>query len=262
MPGTARDLVRQAVNVLAVLAVIAVNALANALPLYGRTTGEISDGFPILFVPAGYVFGIWGLIYLGLVGFALYQARPRERANLRLRRVGYLFALSCAANIAWLFAWHALRLPLSLAVMLALLALLILIYLRLGSGREEVPRAERLLVRLPFSLYLGWITVATVANASALLYSLGWDGWGLSDATWTILMLAAATAIGTLVLVTRRDLAFNLVLVWAFVGIFVAQQGHPPVAGAALAAARVVLVLVLLSAFRTPDAPGGALQGG
>ena len=101
-----KDVVRQWLNVLAVLATLVVNGLANALPLNGQNTGAISDRFHVYFVPAGYVFAIWGIIYLGLIGFAIYQVLPAQRENPRLRRSGYSFALSCAANIIWLFLWH------------------------------------------------------------------------------------------------------------------------------------------------------------
>jgi hypothetical protein len=239
---------------LALLATVAVNALANTLPLGGRTTGEISDSFAILFVPAGYVFSIWGVIYAGLLGYAIYQALPSQRGNLRLARSGYLFVLSSLANVAWLFAWHFGYTPLSLLVMLVLLSLLITIYLRLEIGRRQVSRAESLLVRLPFSLYLGWITVATVANASAALYSLGWDGLGLTPQTWALIMLFVAAAIGGIVSLTRRDLAFNLVLVWAFTGIAVKQQGVPAVATGALLAAMLVVVMLLAAFLVRPGA--------
>ena len=134
--GTHAD--RRVVVVLAVVATIGVNGLANALTLNGLTTGEISDRFRVYFMPAGYVFSIWGLIYLGLILFAIYQARPAQRNNPCLERVGYLFALSCGANGAWLFLWHHEQFPLALIAMFSLLGLLIAIYLRLGIRRGAV----------------------------------------------------------------------------------------------------------------------------
>lgn len=228
-----KDKVRQWINVLAVIATIAVNGLANALPLNGQTTGEISDRFEVYFVPAGYVFSIWGLIYLGLLLFAVYQVLPGQRENPRLRRVGYLFPLSCVANVAWLFLWHYEYFVGTLVAMLALLGLLIAIYLRLGIGREVVPAAERWLVRVPFSIYLGWVTVATVANVTSLLDYLNWGGWGISEEIWAVIMLAAATAIAWAVGLTRGDIAYLLVIVWAFAGIAVKHSGTPLVAIAA-----------------------------
>lgn len=159
--------------------VIMVNALASALLINGRTTDEISDRFDTFFVPTGYVFSIWGLIYLALIGFAVYRALPGQRDNPRLRRVSYLFALSCAANVAWILLWHYERFPLTLVAMVALLTLLIGMYLRLDIGRTAVPAAERWLVRVPSSIYPGWITVATIGNVTQLLDYLNWGAWGI-----------------------------------------------------------------------------------
>jgi len=208
-----RNTLRQAVNVVAVIATLIVNGLASALPLNGLTTGEISDRFQVYFVPAGYVFSIWGVIYLGLILFAIYQALPAQRDNPRLARVGYLFVLNCVANTAWLFLWHYEQFAWTIVAMLTLLGSLIAIYLRLGIGRVAVAPAERWLVHTPFSIYLGWITVATIANATSLLDYWGWGGWGLADTLWAVIMLAAGVAIAAAMRLTRRDVAYVLVLV-------------------------------------------------
>ena len=245
-----KDTLRQTINVLAVVVTIAINGLANALPLNGLTTGEISDRFQVYFVPAGYVFSIWGLIYLALIAFAIYQALPARRENPRLRRVGYLFAASCLANVAWLFLWHYEIFPLTLAAMVALLLCLIGIYLRLGIGRVRVPAAERWLVRVPFSIYLGWITVATIANVTSVLDYANWSGWGISPEAWTVIMLVAATGIASAVSLTRGDVAYMLVIVWAFAGIGVKHAGTPVVATAAWAATAAVAVMLVVGAVR------------
>lgn len=254
-------LARQIANVTAVLATIAMNGLANALPLNGQLTGEISDRFQVFFVPAGYVFSIWGLIYLGLIAFAVYQALPAQRSNPRLQSLGYLFALSCAANIGWLVAWHYEQFMLSMLLMLALLALLIACYLRLEIGRRQVPAGERWLVQAPFSIYLGWITVATIANATALLDYLKWSGWGISPAAWAAIMLAAAVLVTAAVWFTRRDSAYALVIIWALIGIAVKHGGTPLVAYSAWAATAAV-VLMLVSGFVLPKASKPGLAGG
>lgn len=242
-----KDIVRQWVNVAALVVVLVVNGLANALPINAQTTGAISDRFEIFFVPAGYVFSIWGLIYLALIGFVVYQALPGQRENPRLRRVGYLFALSCAANVAWIFLWHYEQFPLTLVAMVVLLVSLIAIYLRLGIGRTPVSAAERWLVRVTFSIYLGWITVATIANVTQVLDYLNWGAWGIGAETWTVIMLATATIITAAVLFTRGDVAYALVIVWAVVGIAVKHADATIVTTAAWAAAGAV---VLLSAVR------------
>jgi benzodiazapine receptor len=241
-----KDTVRQVVNVLAVIAVIVVNGLANALPLNGQTQGEISDRFDVFFVPAGYAFSIWGLIYAGLIAFAVYQALPTQRENARLRRVDYLFALSCVANITWLFLWHYELFLLTLVAMLALLLLLIAIYLRLDIGRAQVGGVERWLVDVPFSVYLGWITVATIANVTVVLDYLDWNGWGISPQAWTVIMLFVGLVIATAMSLTRGDVAYSLVLTWAYAGIAVKHQDTPVVAITAwVTAALIGLMLVI-----------------
>jgi hypothetical protein len=241
--------VRQVVNVVAVLVTLVVNGLANGLPLNGQTTGEISDRFDVYFVPAGYVFSIWGVIYLALIAFAIYQALPSQKDNPRLRRVGYLFALSCAANVTWLFLWHFELFSLAMAAIVALLLLLIAIYVRLEIGRTTVSTAEMWLVRVPFSIYLGWVTVAVIANASSWLDYVGWGGWGISPEAWTVIMLAVATALTAGVAFTRGDVAYGLVAVWAFVGIGVKHAGTPVVSTTAWGAAVVAAVVTLLGAW-------------
>jgi hypothetical protein len=243
-----KDIVRQWINVVALLAVVVVNALANILPINGLNTGEISDRFQVYFVPAGYVFSIWGLIYLALAAFTLYQALPAQRENALLRRVGYLFALSSVANVAWILLWHYEVFPLTIIAMLALLVTLIATYLRLGTGRGRASTAEKWLVQVPFSIYLGWITVATIANATSLLDYLNWGGWGIGPQAWAVIMLGAAVVIGSLVSLTRGDVAYMLVLVWAFAGIAVKHAGTPLVAIAAWVAAGAIALMTVVGA--------------
>lgn len=244
-----KDTLRQSANLLAVIATIVINGLANALPLNGQTTGEISDRFQVYFVPAGYVFSIWGLIYLALVAFAIYQALPSQRDNPRLRSIGYLFAVSCLANIAWLFLWHYEVFPLTLVAMVALLLLLIAIYLRLDIGHARVPATEKWLVHVPFSIYLGWITVATIANVTSLLDYLKWSGWGISPEAWTVIMLVAGVGIASAVSLTRGDVAYMLVIVWAFAGIAIKHAGTPVVATAAWVTMVLVVLMLVVGLF-------------
>lgn len=246
-----RDMVRQIVVLLSTLGVLAVNGLANALPLNGQRTGEISDRFDVYFVPAGYVFSIWGLIYLGLLAYSIYQVMPSQRENPRLQRTGWLYVLSCAANIAWLFLWHYEVFTFTLLAMGILLLSLIAIYLLLDTGRSRVSAAETWLVRVPFSIYLGWITVATIANVTSLLDYLSWGGWGISPEAWTILMLLVGTLIASAVSITRGDVAYIAVIIWAFVGIAVKHSDTPLVAIPAGFAAGFVLGTLLLGVPRT-----------
>ena len=247
--GDRKDVVRQGANIVALIVTIFFNVLAVTLPLAGRSTGDIADSFPVLVIPAGYVFSIWSLIYLALTVFVVYQALPSQRDNPRLRRVGYLFVISCAFNVLWLFAWHYLQIGVSLVLMLGLLATLILIYERLGIGKSEVSSAEAWAVRAPFSLYLGWITVATVTNVGVLLYDVGWQG---GARFWTMIAIFLAAGIGALLMARRRDVIFNLVLIWAFVGIAAEQWDVSLVANSALLAAALVAAWL---AYRA-EAPG------
>ncbi len=242
-----KPIIRQITVIVAIAAVIVVNVLANALPFNGQGTGEISDRFQVLFVPAGYVFAIWGLIYIGLIAYAVFQALPAQRDNPRLRSIFWPVIVGSIANIVWIFLWHYDRLALTVPVMLILLASLIVVYLRLGIQKTPVSRGERWAVHVPFSIYLGWITVATIANITNLLWSADWNGFGLSAQTWFLVMLAAAIIIAAAMALTRHDVAYLLVLVWAVAGIAVKHAGAPGVSTAAWVATAVLGVLVIVA---------------
>src|SRR4030066_1943707 len=160
-------------NLIGLLAVIAVNAMATLLPLNNITTGELSDKYPNLFVPAGITFSIWGVIYLLLILFIIYQFIVAFRKSTEERgifeKIGILFFLSCGFNIAWILAWHYELVWLSLIIMVLLLLSLIFIYIRLGTGRTGIKNYEKVFVNIPFSIYLGWITILTIANVTAYL---------------------------------------------------------------------------------------------
>ncbi len=245
-----KDTVRQILVLIAVIAVIAVNFLAVSLPLNGLDTGEISDRFEVYFVPAGYVFSIWSLIYLGLIAYGIFQVLPAQKENPRLRSIGYLFVLSSLANITWLFLWHYEVFLFTPVAMLTLLISLIAIYLRLDVGRAEVSTAEKWSVHIPFSIYLGWISVATIANITQWLYYLGWNGLGIPPEVWAVIMLAAGVVISTLMSLTRGDIAYSLVLVWAYIGIAVKQAGTPLVAYSALIGVGLILLMLVIGVLR------------
>ncbi|MFP3854948.1 MAG: tryptophan-rich sensory protein [Anaerolineales bacterium] len=233
----------------AVLATLAVNGLANALPLNGVTTGEVSDRFDSLFVPAGYVFSIWGLIYLGLIGFATYQALPAQRDNPRLRATFAPFLLASTANIAWIFLWHYQQFLWTLVAMVTLLVSLIVIYSRLQQGKGYSSRAEFWFARLPFSIYLGWVSIATIANTADVISLTRWSGFGLSDVFWAVAMLIIGLALAVLMVWQHRDGAFALVFLWAYIGIGVAQQDTAAVAIAAFIGAALLAMLAVAAPF-------------
>jgi translocator protein len=240
----ASGILRQVTNVVAYALTLVINYLAVSLPLGGQTTAEIANRYPIYFLPANFTFGIWSLIYLALGIYVIDQARPSQRKNPLHLRIGYLFALSCVANVSWLLLFQNLQFGASMVAMLVLLATLIAIYLRLGIGTVPVTLSTRLRITLPFSLYLGWISVATIANASYVLYDLGWDGLGISGAAWAAIMLAVAAGLTVAIILRGRDIAYALVICWAFAGIAIKQADTALVSTTAIALGALVLLVL------------------
>jgi hypothetical protein len=231
------------------LGTVVVNALANILPINNITTGALSDLYPNLFVPVGLTFAIWGLIYVLLGIFVIYPLVPSVRKDPQkvdfVRKIGPLFFISCLANIGWICAWHYQILPLSLIFMLILLGCLLVIYLRLDVGKSETTRAERYFVHLPFSVYLGWITVATIANVTALLVDISWNTWGLGEQFWAVAVIIVGIAITLSILFTRRDIYYSLVVDWALVGILLKRLSVTTVPDQSVVVVTVVgLVLI------------------
>jgi len=216
-----KNTIRQIAVIVVTLATITINILANALPINGLNTGQVSDSFSVYFVPAGYVFSIWGIIYIGLIAYAIYQALPAQKDNPRMQASGWWVVLGGLANSIWIFLWHYQQFVATLGAMLILLATLIAVYLRLRAGQKKVSSAEAWMARVPFSIYLGWITVATVANISDVLDFVGWNRFGLSEATWMVIILGAVLVIAGLMNFLRRDVAYTLVILWALIGIAV-----------------------------------------
>jgi hypothetical protein len=245
-------------NLLGFLGTVIVNGMANALPINNRTTGELSDLYPNLFVPAGLTFSIWGLIYALLAIFVIYQLIPSVRRdtqrNAFIQRIGPLFFVSCLANIGWIFAWHYENVSLSLLLMLILLGCLIAIYLRLNIGKTEATKTEKYLVHLPFSVYLGWITIATIANVTASLVEISWNMFGLGEQFWAVAVIIVGIAVALSVVFTRKDIYYCLVVDWALLGILlkrlsvatVPDQGVVAVAIAGLVLVTVGIVIQLI----------------
>jgi len=247
MSSSMKTVLLQSLNVIAFVVTVIVNGLASSLALNGRTTAEVSDLYFTLVTPAGYVFSIWGVIYTLLLIFSVFQVLPSQRGKPFLQKINVLFILSGVFNVAWLFLWHYDQIVLSVALMFALLASLIAVYLRLGIGKTSVTLKERLFVHLPFSVYLGWITVASIANVSAALVSVQWDGFGLASDMWAVLVIAVALLITLAVIATRKDIAYSLVLVWALIGIAVNQSAYQNIVLAAEISA--IIIIAALAAF-------------
>lgn len=214
--------------VLGFLGVVAANSLANILPINGYNTGELSDLYPNLFVPAGLTFSVWGVIYLFLLLFTVYQTGVFSKLSVneesRFTRISGLFMISCLANVGWILSWHYRHLLLSVLVMLLLLAVLGFIYVYTRSI-ENSSFKTKVFISAPFSLYFGWITVASIANITALLVDAGWNRWGISEEVWTCGMILAATLITVLVQKAYKDLVFSGVVIWAVLGIAIRHQG-------------------------------------
>lgn len=240
----------QILVILATLLTLTVNALANALPINGMNTGQVSDSFDVFFVPAGYVFSIWGLIYILLIAFTIYQALPAQKDQPVLKSIRGWYIIGCLANSIWIFMWHYLQFNLTILLMAILLVSLILIYIRLRKANAaEISTGMRWFVQLPFSVYLGWITVATIANATDVLDFNNWSGFGIAGETWAIIMLAVALLIALWMTLSQRDAAYLAVLAWAFAGIGVKFAGVSIVSTAAYAAAVIAGVLLLAALF-------------
>lgn len=245
----------QFVNIAALLLALIMNGLSNFLPLNGRTAGEISDALPSFFTPAGFTFSIWGVIYTALIGFTIYQALPAQRNNWLLGRIGWSFALSSVFNASWLLAWHYGYYVLSVGLMVGLLITLIVIYTRLEIGKPNpnLSLADRWLVQLPFSLYLGWITVATIANVSSVANYLGWNGFGIAEPTWSAIMMGVAVVVAGLLLFNRRNLSYASVLVWALFGIRAAYPTVDIIVNTAVIASILILILAFVGYWRTRE---------
>jgi len=220
-----------------------VTIIVNTLPLNGVTTAEVSDSYANLFTPAGYVFSIWLIIYLLLAGFTYYQYRADNGLH---EKIDILFILSCLFNSAWVFLWHYRLLFLSLFAMLGLLGTLILIYMRLEIGLSRVSGEENRMVHVPFSVYFGWITVASIANFVAFLVGVGWDGFNQAAINLTVGLIVVSMALTLVNTYVWGDVAYAAVLVWALGGILVKQMGTPMVPETAGVAIVVIIIGVAL----------------
>jgi hypothetical protein len=252
---TARLLIRL-VTAVTFAGMVAVNALANILPINGVNTGQVSDSYANLFAPAGLTFAIWGVIYLLLAAFVLYQFglfQPKSSPadEILLTKVSLAFSLSSIANTAWIFCWHYRLIPLTMVLMLVILACLAYISLQIRSRSSG--KRDLIFVKIPFGVYFGWITVATIANATTLLVDLGWNRFGMPEQIWMILMVIIGMLVGSATTVRNRDAAYNLVLIWAYAGILIKHLTasgfagkYPEIIGVVIAC--IVLLLIALAA--------------
>ncbi len=241
-------------NLIFLVGTLVINGLANTLPIGGNTTGDLSDAYPNLFVPTGLTFSIWAIIYTLLLIFVIYSlvCVTRDRKNgtdtaAFLDKIGIWFIVSCIMNMSWIFAWHYTIVPLSLVFMLGILGALIAIYLRQNIGRSTASNEEKYITHLPFSLYLGWISIATIANVTAVVVNTGFDGLSGTAATVTIVMILIGLGLGLTMAFQRRDIFYALVVAWAFLGIYIKRTRIDDVASIATVALICTIALVLVS---------------
>ena len=195
------------INLILFAGMIVMNYLATALPLNNKTTGELSDSFPNLFVPAGITFSIWGVIYLLLIVYCIVQFTGSNQ--MVISNISWLFGISCILNALWIVTWHYGKLPLSLLVMLGILITLIYINITI----KDLPFG---LIKASFGIYLGWICIATIANVTALLVHYNWNGSGISEEVWTIIMISVGALIVSLTLYRLSNPFIGLSVIWAF----------------------------------------------
>jgi len=223
-------------NVILFCGMVVMNYLANALPLNNKTTGQLSDTYPNLFVPAGITFSIWGVIYLLLAIFCILQFTPSNQTSVN--KIGWAFALSCLFNALWIVCWHFEKVPLSLVVMTGLFLSLIYVNAQLASESPGIIKAA-------FGIYLGWICIATIANVTALLVFYKWNGLGIPEQAWTIIMILAGACIAILAMYKYRNPFIGLSVIWAFTGIIIKRQHDYRMI--VLAAAFALVVVAVLS---------------
>jgi hypothetical protein len=231
------------------IVMVTVNALANILPINGETTGGVSDAYKNLFAPAGITFAIWGVIYIALAAYTIYQTGLFQKNNSKnsvdiLEKVGLYFSISSIVNSVWIFSWHFHLIPLSMLLMAVILGCLIVINQTIN--KEKLYGREKLFIKLPFSIYFGWITVATIANATTLLVSIGWDGFGISEPIWTVVIIFVGLIIGIATILRNRDFAYGLVIIWAYAGILIKHTSEIGFANQYMQVITTVVVCIVL----------------
>ena len=217
------------------LGVIAVNALANILPINGYNTGQVSAFYPNAFVPAGFTFSIWGVIYLLLlsytIGFTYFSIKGQQhpKAFIFIERINIYFLMTCVLNMAWILAWHYLQIELSVVIMLLFLSTLIQLFLKSNTMDNGLTSTQKFILQTPFIVYLGWISVATIANITALLVAYKWTAYNIAPVYWSAAMILIAILLAVLMLKKFKSIAFALVVAWALWGIYNAQGPAAPI---------------------------------
>ncbi|MGF2033812.1 MAG: tryptophan-rich sensory protein [Nostoc sp. CmiVER01] len=250
--GNYRDFWRQLVTLAAIFGAFVINVISNIFPLNGLSIGEISNTLfkNVLIIPANYAFAIWGLIYLGLFAFGVYQALPNQQDEPDLRNTGYLLVIACVAQSIWVYLFLSRFFALSVIAMLLILLPLIGVYMRLEIGKSRVSRLKKWCIHFPISIYLGWISVATIVNVACALYFHRWNGWGISAVIWTLVMVSIATAVAAFIVIQRRDIAYTGVILWALVAIAIKHFDNSMLRNSVLILAIVLVLTATINSLR------------
>lgn len=235
-------------TLVAIVTTLLVNTLSNFFPPQGLNIGQISKTVlgGVQITPASYAFAIWGLIYLGLIAYGIYQLQLPQRHNPVIQRADRLLIVACVAQIIWVYLFTMQLFWLSVVAILVILIALIGAYVALGIGKHSALRRQVWQVNAPFSIYLGWISVATIVNIASALYASNWNGWGISPPTWTAIMLVVGAVVGAIAAFQRGDVAFTLVFVWAYVAIAIRQAAVPTIWIPAVVGAIALVIILLL----------------
>ncbi len=239
------------INLIAILAAFTMNIWANVAPLTGLSIGEISNVYfsEVLVIPASYAFAIWGLIYLGLISLGIYGVLPKNQGHPLIKNIGYFLAISSLVQIVWVFLFQFRFFTLSVFAMIGILIPLIILYQRLKINLIPIASAERWLIYYPISLYLGWISVATIINIASALNYLGWNGGIFAPQTWTVIMLVIASIIGIMSRIQRQDRVYAGVVVWALAAIAVEHWDQNMIGLVSLGLAVIVAIAIALPNF-------------
>lgn len=238
----------QSATLISILAAIVINAISNVFPLRGLNIGAIANQIlgGVLITPANYAFAIWGVIYLGLVSFGIYQVLPAQRHNPRLLKLRAPIIWASVFQIVWVYLFQLQQFWWSVVFMLGILLNLIAAYWWSRFQNTRISREDKWLAQIPIRIYLGWISVATIVNVASALYASQWNGFGIAPSVWTVLMLLIAAAITCAIILQYRDVAFTGVIVWAFLAVAVRQSAQPAIAITALGCAIGLLVFLFL----------------
>ncbi|MBD2136841.1 tryptophan-rich sensory protein [Anabaena sp. FACHB-1237] len=241
-----QNFLRQILTLMAIIAAFIINVVSNIYPLNGMNIGTISNTIfqDVLIVPANYAFIIWGLIYVGLFSLGIYQVLPNQKEDQDLQNTAYFLVIASVCQSIWVYFFLARYFDLSVVAMLGILISLMMIYYRLGIGKKAVNRSKKLCLHYPISIYLSWISVATIVNIACTLHFYKWTGWGINSQLWTVIMLIIATIICGIIVIKCEDIPYSSVTVWALIAIAVKHWDKALIRNSALILAMMIFSLI------------------